>query len=89
MGHACATGAACTFGSIADRHWDNVVWTTCPVCAWRADPLVQYVERLRRLARIAPLSGWPQRYAAQVILVWEEINAAVAEHDAYKAEMGG
>ncbi len=41
-------------------------WSVCPLDLL-GHPLVQRVLDLDRLARVAPLSGWPDRYAAWAV----------------------
>lgn len=44
------------------REIDELNWSVCPLCLL-ASPFCQAILELDRLARIAPLAGWPDRYA--------------------------
>jgi hypothetical protein len=41
-------------------------WSVCPLDLLACDHL-QGVERLDQLAKVAPLAGWPDRYAAWAV----------------------
>ncbi len=50
-------------------------WSVCPLCLLRTGHL-DAVESLDRLARVAPLSGWPDRYAPWAVLGVLHLRAA-------------
>lgn len=44
------------------REVDELDWSVCPLDLL-ANPFMQGVQQLDRLAKVAPLSGWPDRFA--------------------------
>ena len=43
------------------RDVPDLDWSTCPICLART--VLQPLREVVRLSRVAPLSGWPDRYA--------------------------
>lgn len=42
-------------------------WSVCPLCTLMDGPQMRQVITLDRLAKVAPLAGWPDRYAAWLV----------------------
>lgn len=42
-------------------------WSVCPLCLLRA-PHLGLIAALDRMAKVTPLSGWPDRYVAWAVL---------------------
>lgn len=52
-------------------------WSACPLCLLRG-PHLAMTEQLDRLAKVSPLSGWPDRYAAWAVTGVLHLRAAEA-----------
>lgn len=84
----CADGdvSDCT-GRCEDRAGSYLgdEWDGCPVRALRDDHHLLYVLRLDRQGSLAPLSDWPDGYAAWVPDLWSEVRAARDDRRAHEA----
>jgi len=63
-------------------------WARCPLREAMADPYVQGVAQLEASSKLAPLSGWPDTFAAWVPAVWSQLRAMMADRQAHAMEQG-
>lgn len=54
--------------AIPDLDVPELAWSTCPLCLLQSAP-VQSALHLARISKVAPLSGWPDRYSLWAIAV--------------------
>lgn len=54
--------------AMPDLDVPELAWSTCPLCLL-ASPSVQSALHLARISKVAPLTGWPDRYSLWAIAV--------------------
>lgn len=52
--------------AMPDTDVPELAWSHCPLCLWES-PQVQSLRNLARLSEVAPLSGWPDRFAVWAV----------------------
>ena len=86
----CAGGsfAHCADGGCGDRagFYLNRQWDTCPMRSVADDTALQIVLSLDNANQIAPVTGWPDEYAAWVPRLWGELRAARADRTAHESK---
>jgi len=54
-------------------------WDRCPVAELNADRKLLYVLSLEAQAKLSPIDGWPDDFAAWVPRYWQKLVAARAD----------
>lgn len=57
-------------------------WDRCPLAEIERDDDLVAVQRLRRMAKLSPLSDFPEGYSAGAVTIWLDLESAEAERRA-------
>lgn len=57
-------------------------WDRCPLAEIERDDDLVAVQRLRRMAKLSPLSDFPEGYSAGAVTIWMQLERAEAERRA-------
>lgn len=57
-------------------------WDRCPLAEIERDDDLVAVQRLRRMAKLSPLSDFPEGYSAGAVSIWLDLESAEAERRA-------
>ena len=60
-------------------------WDRCPVAEINADRKLVYVLSLEAQAKLSPIAGWPDEFAAWVPRYWQQIVSARADRAKHNA----
>jgi len=60
-------------------------WSRCPVAELNDDARLRYVLTLEHHAKLSPLAGWPDDFAAWVPSIWSSLVQARAARQAHSS----